>query len=523
MKYFLIPFIGLLAFMGSMHTSYSQDRYFFNEDWEQTSEAEATYYRKWEQLGDSLFLVKDYFMNGAKQMIAYAKDQHAETMEGHAIYYFENEQVEREGNYQKGEQHGEWKYWYDNGQLKAVKQYHEGSATGKYVSFHKNGQQDQVGQFSDNGSRIGDWTRWHDNQQMESKLFYTEKGLSGDFLAYYPNGKVSKEMKYRDGVRGGEWIYWYPNGQMRAKGSYDGWSKIGAWTKWWENGQLLYEGGYWNGMMDGKWNWYRNDGTKAAREKYEKGELEVGKFYDQDESLTRKIKGVKEEEPYYSGDFRQELYTALEETVPEGVAGTGIVKVIIDSTGAFVVAPVLDFSDPVLAKALVKAVQRLEKWHPGTRHNFRVNYVTNIRFHVSDDGKTIIDEYQFAAQDPILRVEPTSTLSIHPTSGETETYTIVEDPPQFPGGEQAMRRFLGKHIQYPQIAKDAGAQGTVYIKFVVLESGMITGYKLLRGVHPAVDEEALRVVQSMPFWTAGRQDGKQVRVFFNLPIRFTLR
>lgn len=106
---------------------------------------------------------------------------------------------------------------------------------------------------------------------------------------------------------------------------------------------------------------------------------------------------------------------------------------------------------------------------------------------------------------------------------EPEIFTIVEEMPSFPGGEEALFKYLGSNIKYPAMARDAGIQGIVYVTFVVKEDGKIADVRVLRGVGGGCDEEAIRVVEKMPNWKPGKQRGKSVRVQYNLPIRFTLR
>ena len=103
--------------------------------------------------------------------------------------------------------------------------------------------------------------------------------------------------------------------------------------------------------------------------------------------------------------------------------------------------------------------------------------------------------------------------------------TIVEQMPTFPGGEGEMMKYIQKNVQYPQMEKEAGVSGTCYVNFVVEKDGSISDVKVLRGVSggPGCDKEAIRVIKSMPPWKAGKQNGREVRVFFNLPIKFTLK
>jgi len=106
--------------------------------------------------------------------------------------------------------------------------------------------------------------------------------------------------------------------------------------------------------------------------------------------------------------------------------------------------------------------------------------------------------------------------------------TWVEQMPAFPGGEAAMMKWIKDKISqigYPQMEKEAGISGTCYVGFVVEKDGSITDVKLMRGVSggPGYDNVALKVVKAMPPWSAGKQNGREVRVQFNLPIKFTLK
>jgi protein TonB len=105
---------------------------------------------------------------------------------------------------------------------------------------------------------------------------------------------------------------------------------------------------------------------------------------------------------------------------------------------------------------------------------------------------------------------------------ESEVFTYVEQEPTFPGGEDAMMAFLGKNIKYPAQAKEAGIEGQVVVQFIVNEDGDISDVKVVRSVAGGCDAEAMRVVRSMPKWKPGKQNGRAVRVLYNLPIRFKL-
>ena len=102
--------------------------------------------------------------------------------------------------------------------------------------------------------------------------------------------------------------------------------------------------------------------------------------------------------------------------------------------------------------------------------------------------------------------------------------TIVESMPEYPGGTDEMLRFVSKNIVYPEKEKLDGITGTCYVSFVVDKDGSITDVKVLRGVTggPGLDAEAVRVVKLFPKWKPGMQSGKEVKVQFNLPVKYSL-
>jgi periplasmic protein TonB len=105
---------------------------------------------------------------------------------------------------------------------------------------------------------------------------------------------------------------------------------------------------------------------------------------------------------------------------------------------------------------------------------------------------------------------------------EAQIFTVVESMPGFPGGEAARIKYLNENIKYPQMARESGIQGRVFVTFVVEKDGKVTDVRVLRGIGGGCDEEAVRVIKNMPNWNAGKQRGKPVRVQFNMPILFKL-
>ena len=116
----------------------------------------------------------------------------------------------------------------------------------------------------------------------------------------------------------------------------------------------------------------------------------------------------------------------------------------------------------------------------------------------------------FAQQKPVEKVDSDGV------------YLMPDQLPEFPGGIQAMMKFLSTNIKYPVEAQKKGISGRVIVQFVIMEDGTLAQAKVIRGVDPLLDEEALRVVKSMPKWKPGMDRGEAVKVRFTAPIMFNL-
>jgi len=101
-------------------------------------------------------------------------------------------------------------------------------------------------------------------------------------------------------------------------------------------------------------------------------------------------------------------------------------------------------------------------------------------------------------------------------------YDKVDEMPQFPGGDEALRKFIGQKVTYPKEAQEKGIQGRVYIKFVISSEGNVSNVEVARSVDPLLDQEAIRVVKSIPQWKPGKINGEDVNVQFTVPINFAL-
>ena len=136
-----------------------------------------------------------------------------------------------------------------------------------------------------------------------------------------------------------------------------------------------------------------------------------------------------------------------------------------------------------------------------------------------DETTTIINEDNAAPVE--VKYVPVQVVEEEPE--EQTIFEVVENMPDFPGGQAALMQYLAKNIKYPTIAQENGTQGRVIVQFVVNRDGSIVDAKVVRSVDPYLDKEALRVINTMPKWKPGMQRGKPVRVKFTVPVMFRLQ
>lgn len=113
-------------------------------------------------------------------------------------------------------------------------------------------------------------------------------------------------------------------------------------------------------------------------------------------------------------------------------------------------------------------------------------------------------------------------LDQHAVVVEAEILSSVEVMPQFPGGEEEMMRYIASNLRYPTMAMEMGVEGRVVVRFVVNKNGEVSSVEVIRSLDPACDKEAMRVIKSMPKWIPGRQGGRAVSVYYNIPIVYKL-
>jgi TonB family C-terminal domain len=144
---------------------------------------------------------------------------------------------------------------------------------------------------------------------------------------------------------------------------------------------------------------------------------------------------------------------------------------------------------------------------------------------VDDHSESIDESLDFtseATKETVIDLIPTVPEE---TSKPEPVFLIgqLEENPEFPGGMLGLQKYLSQSVRYPSLAQEQNIQGTVYLTFIINKEGKVENVSILRGVDKALDNEALRVVSSLPTWKPGRQNGRPVKVSFQVPIKFQLQ
>lgn len=197
------------------------------------------------------------------------------------------------------------------------------------------------------------------------------------------------------------------------------------------------------------------------------------------------------------------------DALKDSIQGKVFVTFVVKADGSIGSIKIARGVHPSLDKEALRVVCQLPTWKPGKQGGkaVDVSYTVPIQFTL---GKLV-----------------TQTVSFVPPQinkkGEKEVFVVVEQMPEFPGGSQALRIFVGQSIRYPAEAQKEKVQGKVLVSFVVSSTGKVENAKIERSVSPALDAEAIRVVNQMPDWKPGMQRGQAVSVEYTIPIEFKLQ
>ena len=135
---------------------------------------------------------------------------------------------------------------------------------------------------------------------------------------------------------------------------------------------------------------------------------------------------------------------------------------------------------------------------------------------------TADEQVETTVNEDVVEVQETVQEEVQEEAPQ-EVFVVVEEMPSFPGGDAELFKFIYDNIKYPEIAKENNIQGKVILRFCVTYKGTVDQVSVVRGVDPALDNEAIRVIKMLPLWKPGKQGGKPVNVWYSVPISFQLK
>lgn len=232
------------------------------------------------------------------------------------------------------------------------------------------------------------------------------------------------------------------------------------------------------------------------------------------EQIVDEVFVVVEEAPAFPGGesalmkFLNDNIKYPEEAQKKGAEGRVTCQFVVEKDGSLSEIKVLRSADPLLDAEAVRVIESMPKWKPGKQKGkfVRVRYTLPVFFKLGAKSKTS-EVTQTANKDNSIE----------------EIFMVVEEAPEFIGGVQALMKFLSENINYPKAAMENYIQGRVNCTFVVEKDGSLSDIRVIEGVHPLLDAEAVRVIKSMPKWKPGKQRGQVVRVYYTLPVLFRLQ
>ncbi len=226
---------------------------------------------------------------------------------------------------------------------------------------------------------------------------------------------------------------------------------------------------------------------------------------------------IVEQMPQYTGGekaMRKYVAENIEypqEAKDKNISGRVFVGFVIEKDGSVSNVKVVRGIGGGCDEEAARVIKGMPKWKPGKQDGkpVRVNYMMPVFFKL-DDSQPTKSEKKEKASNPDM------------TPDKNGVYQICEQMPEFPGGVNALIDHVGRNVVYPEQAKEKEIEGRVFVGFVVEKDGSISDVKVLRGIGGGCDEEAVRIISAMPKWKPGMQDGKPVRVSYQIPIHFKL-
>lgn len=372
--------------------------------------------------------------------------------------------------------HGKHLTYYQSGKLFIEENYNSGKRVGEIVAYYETGE--IMYKVSSDKYLDGELTQYYKNGNIKRIEHFNNGSLTGKMTEYYPDGNVSCKGKYLNGQKTGNFITFYSNGKTKRKLKY-------------KDGELISEQCF-NKKGDKK------DCQPLNTEPTYKGGTEA---------LKAAIESIKLDADTYSEDttiFR--------------------ITLIIDTLGEARFSSYYFGTNTSLYSSLKNWSEQLSAFTPYYFDGKSQKCKINIAFPVFRNKilwPQEISKYHSFSRDGILQ-EDISTFFWEFISNipNHSVYFVVDQMPTFPGGEKALNKFISDNLNYPKAAKSQRIKGIVMVSFIVNPEGKLKSFKLMKGVHPLLDEEAFRIAKLMPDWIPGKSRSQAVSVFYNVSFNF---
>ena len=331
------------------------------------------------------------------------------------------------------------------------------------------------------------------------------KTYSADSLLFSKGSLAGRDPD----IRQGKCYFYRKNGTVAAMGQYNQDIPAGNWLYFNDSMKVVNSVNY-----TAVWNYLQNDASEYGIDSATLARLSTDALSKIDTDGAFRTADRMPTFTYGEPEilFNDYLYENLVYPVAQSgsPAPVGIrISFIVDSKGEIRNPVILNPQSPDLNIEIMRLLSESPKWQPGLVENIPVcvkyDWIIFFPDSLKRDDLPLYSESLLAPPD--------------------DTYTIVDEMPSFPGGpdsERELLKFVSKNLHYPEQAEEAGISGTVIVSFVINTNGEVTNVRPLNSVHPLLDREAVRVIYKMPPWIPGKQDGKPVKVYFVVPIRFVL-
>lgn len=335
-----------------------------------------------------------------------------------------------------------------------------------------------------------------DLSQMTNYLLNKKVVLDGDQVNFRNDGTIETKSTFKAGVLTQE-ISYFSNGKEQLLVSRYGKEIDGEYKIWYENGQLYFCGNYKENLKDGEFRAFDLNGNMTQQGVYSAGKLFSGEAVVPDIYFDN----PDEKASYTGGDdaFNEYLKSrsAKLEKLDEITTPTRIdLRVSINKKGKITQVEPLSELAPIFIDLLNQIFSEPPLFNPAKVENIPVFSSMNLNLVLSNQGFCLYKD--------------------------DKVFTKPSKMPEFPGGPEALRKYVAFNLRYPKEAAIGKIQGKVIVKFIVDEEGKVTNVKIGKGVHYLLDEEAMRIVRNMPNFKPGIEEGKPVKVSYAIPINFSL-